>query len=371
MRSERGSKKIIIGILVAALLIGGFGLGLHLIEKRGLNDEQFGDTGDWGSDEEDEELLITLDDTEYVTHDDVDTYLVIGTDAGNENQGEAYSGQLADFLTLLIVDNTTQKYGFVEIDRNSMVDVQVLDDNGEFSAYYNEQICLSRWYGVDEEQRNLNTLAAVSALFGYMDVDNYYAINMADMSAVNDAIGGVTVTIDQDMTSIDPAFVSGATVHLTNDQAEKFLRARMDVGEGTNKERMSRQRQYMQNAYNQVMTQLKENPEYISDMYDSLSGKIEAGEADSNLSVMTNQLIQYESFGIMSIDGKTKMGDTQGDGKEHEEFYADNDSIVAILSSIMDLTSRPIEYDDEDEGEVEDDLEDVVVEETTEEAEEG
>ena len=36
-------------------------------------------------------------------------------------------------------------------------------------------------------------------------------------------------------------------------------------------------------------------------------------------------------------DGETKMGDTQGDGEEHEEFYADRQSIIDTLGKIIDL----------------------------------
>lgn len=341
MKADRRSKrKILTGILIAVLLIAAFGGAIYLLESKGVLDEQFGDSGIWGSGDDDE-ILIALGDTEYVSNDDVDTYLVIGTDAGSSKKGDAYSGRLADYLTLLIVDNTTKKYGFVAIDRNSMVDVQVLDENGEFTDYYNQQICLSRWYGTSEEDRNLNTLAAVSTLLGYMDIDNYYAINMDDMGAVNNAIGGVTVTIQEDLTSVDPAFQSGATVKLSDDQAEKFLRARMDVGGGTNKERMSRQQQYMNSAYKQVMDKVKSDPEYINDAYSKVSDKIETGEGQNSLSQLTNQLMQYENLGIMNIDGTVKLGDTQGDGVEHEEFYADNESIAEILCSIIDLKSRP------------------------------
>ena len=69
MRSSRdGKSKIIIGILAAALLIAAFGVGMYLMEKRGVIDEQFGDTGDWGSDDA-EEILDTLDDMEYTSTD--------------------------------------------------------------------------------------------------------------------------------------------------------------------------------------------------------------------------------------------------------------------------------------------------------------
>ena len=85
------------------------------------------------------------------------------------------------------------------------------------------------------------------------------------------------------------------------------------------------------------MGQLKENPEYVNDLYDSLSDVIEREETGSNLSRMANHIVQYESQGILQIDGKTTTGDTQEDGVEHEEFYADRQSIIDTLGKIMNL----------------------------------
>ena len=52
---------------------------------------------------------------------------------------------------------------------------------------------------------------------------------------------------------------------------------------------------------------------------------------------MANHVVQYESQGILQIDGETKTRDTQGDGEEHEEFYADQQSIIDTLGKIIDL----------------------------------
>lgn len=335
-KNNRNSKrKVILALAVAVLAILLFWLLLKFVFDRTELGDQFGDTGEFGEDEGPIELMFG--DTSYVTEDNLDTYLIIGTDAGGEFVDEKHSGSLADFLALLIIDNTTQKFGIIQIDRNTMVPMGELagfDDDGE---EVQQQLCLAHWYGENDAQRNDNTVLAVSNLFGYLDVDNYYAINMEDMGRVNDAIGGVVVDIDTDMTSIDPEFVEGTSVLLTDDQAEKFLRARMNVGEGTNKERMSRQTQYMQKAYSMVMDQLRENPEYVNDLYDSLSDVIQREERGSDLSRMANHIVQYESVGILQIDGTTKLGDTQDDGIEHEEFYANQQSIISALQKIIDL----------------------------------
>ena len=331
-RNSTSKARIILALIAACLAILLFWLVLRFVVDRGLLDEQFGDSGEWG-DEETEQISLTIGDKDYWTEDLFDTYLMIGTDGGGEDVDEEHQGTLADFLALLIVDNTTKKFGVIQIDRNTMIAMPELTGTEE-----KQQICLSHWYGENDGQRNDNTVMTVSELFGYLDVDNYYAINMEDIGLVNDAIGGVTVDIDTDMTALDPAFVKGASVKLNAEQTEKFLRARMDVGGGTNKERMSRQTQYMQNAYNMVFDQLSENPEYINDIYDQLQGVLQSEERGANLSRMANHIMQYENAGILQIDGETKINDTQDDDIEHEEFYADPESIAEALGKIMNLT---------------------------------
>ena len=337
MRKNRPSKrKIIISIIVALIAILAFWLVLRYIDGRGLLDEKFGNTGGWGDDDI-EETFITIGDKSYSSLDDIDTYLLIGTDGGGDDLGEAYNGDLADFLVLLIVDNTTEKFGFYTIDRNTMTDVATTDENGEMNAIVTEQICLSHWYGLDDEERNFNTVDAVSTLLGVLDIDNYYTINMADINRINEAIGGVTVHIDTDMTEIDPAFRQGEDLLLTGDQAEKFIRARYALKDGTNAARMSRQQQYMENAYAKLINEFREDPGYVNDLYDQLDDCIISDGSAREVSVAVNHMMQYENMGFIKFDGETKINDTLGDGEDHEEFYADPDSIIEGLEKVINF----------------------------------
>ena len=118
MRPDRGSRRrVLIGILIAVMLIALFGAVVYLIEKHGLLDEQFGDSGDWGS-EEVEQYSLELNDREYVSSDDIDAFLVIGKDDPKEGE-TGYNGEMADFLMLVLMDNTTEKYAFYQIDRDT------------------------------------------------------------------------------------------------------------------------------------------------------------------------------------------------------------------------------------------------------------
>jgi anionic cell wall polymer biosynthesis LytR-Cps2A-Psr (LCP) family protein len=157
------------------------------------------------------------------------------------------------------------------------------------------------------------------------------------------------------MTSVDPAFVEGATVHLTGDQAEKFVRARTSLENDTNAARMERQSQYIQNAFSMMLDCMKENPEYISDLYDTLQGAYETDGNGKDISRLTNQIVNYDSMGFNTFEGETKLGDTIDDGLLHEECYVNEASIVEQLSKVIDLREDTSSEDDTeavDEGDV-------------------
>lgn len=344
MNRNRTTKgKIILAVIIAILAILLFWLGLTFITGRLEQDEQFGDTGDWGESDDGYETVLTFADKDYCSNDDVEAYVIAGTDLGGVDQGEGFNGELADFIVVLLIDATTEKFAFYPIDRNTMVDVPVINENGDIQNFAYEQICTSHWYGKDAEQRNQNLMNSVTDALGGLDMSGYYVISMADIAQLNDAIGGVTVDIDEDMTNLDPAFTAGSKVHLDGKQAEHYLRARMNVGDGTNAARMARQQQYMQNAYNMVTDQLRENPAYLSDLYDQLQGKVQSDGNDKRVSVITNKLMSYRNMGIINFKGEVRTGDAINEGKTHEEFYVDESSVLAGLRKVMDIQ----EYDGE------------------------
>lgn len=339
MSNRRRSQKIrlIVSAAAVVVLIGAFALIMHVIEGRMAQRELSGDTGKWGSNKTTGHVL-TIDDTDYVYTDRIRNYLLIGTDgSGDLEYNKGKYGDLADFLVLLTVNDTDQTYGFVQLDRDTITDVDVIDEDGVSRSTSEEQISTAHWYGRNEEERNRNTVSTVSRFFGGLAIDGYYMINMRDIGALNDAVGGVTVTVEDDLTGVDPALKKGAKVKLTGKQAEAYVRARMTVSDGTNVSRMKRQRGYMQSFYSLVMSQMREDANYLNDLYDALSGKILSDQPHSKVSEIANSLYQYESKGILLIDGETTSADTLGDGVIHTEFYPDMDSLLQTMQSLFDV----------------------------------
>ena len=333
-------RNIILTILIALAVLAAMGTGLHLWELHSQQEEQFGDSGDWGKGNTGPKYL-TIGEADYYYTDDVDAYLLIGTDASskadNDVKKKGFDGDLADFLVLVMINNTQEKYAFFQIDRDTITDVPVLDEKGESTGTYPEQICTAHWYGQNEDQRNKNTIDTVSYVFGGLKIKGAYVLNMKDIAAVNHAIGGVVVDIETDMTNVDPEFKKGASVLLDDKQAEKFVRARMDVGKGTNKERMARQRQYMQKVYNLVLSQIRENPDYFDELYAELDGHVDSTMQASEVSRIANRFDQFESLGIIQPVGESKSADTLLDGVRHSEFYPDYVKLAEQMAKVMDL----------------------------------
>ncbi len=190
----------------------------------------------------------------YYERKDVSTILVIGTDQTVTTQRvSSRSGGQADFLMLLVLDNRAHEVRMLNIDRDTMTSVQVYGILGEKVNRSLLQICLSHAYGNTEQESCENTIDAVSMMLGGIGIDDYISLDLGNIGRFNNALGGVTVTLeDDDLAPLDPAMVKGAKLKLTDEQAELLVHSRMSVGDGTNDSRMRRQEIYLRGAVSNI-----------------------------------------------------------------------------------------------------------------------
>ena len=204
------------------------------------------------------------------------TSLLIGYDhdaegALEELHGYSHGGQ-ADFLLLVQLDHRSEKIRMLQIDRDTMTAVHMMDDLGTRRGAFTLQICLAHAFGSTREENNANTVRAVEDLLKISgdgdgaQIDWYLAMDISGISRLNDLLGGVTVNLEDDLSALDPAMTPGATLRLTGEQAERFCRGRYGVGDQTNASRMRRQRQYMAAAGETLMAKLREDPDFANDL---------------------------------------------------------------------------------------------------------
>lgn len=215
---------------------------------------------------------ITYKNETYVKKGNLETYLIAGIDApGKVEKVTEYDGTgQCDVLAVIVRDRSTDQCKLLSIDRNTITAVKSLDNDGTYLDTTDIQISLAHAMGFDQQVRAENTVDAVSHLLGDQTIDGYAMVNMGAIQVVNDMVGGVTVTIEDDFSDIDPSMKKGETVTLMGEQAEKYVRNRKDVADGTNQNRMNRQSTYEEAFKPAFRSKCAENSKFPLEVYHAM-----------------------------------------------------------------------------------------------------
>ena len=331
-RRRRLSRAAIAVVLVcAALLYAGVLLGIRTVGSRLERADAPEPVGSLdGRFASDELSLRYADRTWTYRKRELTNLLLIGVDWAEMHSPASsgrYAGQ-ADFLLLVTFDKKNKIVSMLQIDRDTMTDVRVYSPFGDYTGVRETQICLSYAYGATAEENCENTVWAVGRLLGNIPIDGYMALDMSGITALNDALGGVTVTLEEDFSSLDPQMVKDATITLQGKQAETFVRGRTGVGDGTNAARMRRQEAFMQKAADLIAEGLERDPGFAGTLLDSLSSHI-------TMNITRGWLINkaYESGGYMRTDMQTLAGSHTIGADGFTEFHADMDALNDLLTA--------------------------------------
>lgn len=265
----------------------------------------------------------------YKEKKNIDSYLFIGIDSfGEPSKADSYiNNDQADVLMLVVVDHDLKQYSILQINRDTMAEVTIIGATGDNLGTGVTQIAFSHTYGSGLNDSCEYTVQAVSTLLMDSEIDHYISLSMDSIGIINDSVGGVKVKIPYDMTSKDPSFTEGAEVTLNAAQAELFVRSRMGLEEPTNTSRMERQLTYLNAWRGLAISKMNADPGFALNFIGDLSDYMVTDMDLSKLSDLSSYLSEYESLGIIKIDGDSR------DGEMYKEFYAYDTSIKeAILS---------------------------------------
>ena len=233
----------------------------------------------------------------------ITTLLIAGidkTDTSADRVSNTYrNGGQADFLMLVAIDHTDKQICQLQIDRDTMTDVVTLGIFGNETGTRNMQICLSHAFGKTPADNARYTIRAVQNLLEGIEIDDYYIVNYTAVPVLNDLLGGVTVHMDYDMTSVHPGWQKGLDITLHGQEAEDFVRSRMTVGAGTNEERMVRQNEFMRKAFSRMSERIKADTSFADTLVKSLR---EIAETNLTARELTNELSQAVGYEILPVD---------------------------------------------------------------------
>lgn len=341
-----------IAALVLVLLVGGgFGAFLYLKAEGRKSLMQSASTAapDLGDMQEDSGT-VSYNGKRYKYNEDMINILCMGIDqytgeiaetaseAGAEDLAEngetestavtGESGQ-ADTIFLLALNTKDNTMTVKGISRDTMTAVKTYDHQGNYLGENTNHLGLAYAFGDGGAQSGELMTGAVSKLMYDLPIHGYAAIRLDAIQKINDSVGGVTVTLPEDMVLGGQSYQAGTTVLLEGVQAQNFVQSRDVQTAGSNNLRMERQKLYLLSFVDEARAALKKHPTLAADLYKSLTAdmvtSIGLDEAVYLASLLPD--ISFSLDDISMLAGETKKGAV------YEEFYLDED---ALLETIFD-----------------------------------
>lgn len=255
--------------------------------------------------------------------------LFMGLDNNAEMQQENVpgGGAQADCILLISLDKEHNTTNVLQISRDSMTDVDIYDVNGNYYTTIRSQIATQYAYGNGAKNSCWAMKKTVSEFLYELPIDGYIALDIAAVSKINDVLGGVTITVQEDYTRVDPAFKKGATLTLTGSQAEKYVRYRDISITGDNNFRMRRQVQYIPALFQTFREKTKNSRDEIEHLYTEISSYVTTDLSVDELNNMAGYFWNEED--VYYVEGESVPGE------EFEEFHVDDKRLKDMIMKMF------------------------------------
>ena len=333
LRVRKGIAAVLAGVLVVLVVL--------LLIRRWEEGEELPTTSQSESSEasasaEDREITY-VNGQAYAFKEDLETGLLMGVDKFEGDTPEGYlNNQQADFLLLLVMDESTQTCTPIQLNRDTMTEIQILGVTGEPAGTFTGQLALAHTYGSGQEDSCENQVLAVSNLLYGMEIDHYVSLTMDGVAILNDLVGGVTVEVLDDFSGIDDTLVQGETVTLYGQHALTYVRARGSLEDSTNLHRMERQRQYLAGLQEQVKKAAQSDSNFSLDALLQVNEYMVSDCTVNQLSDLINSMVTYEIEDIRTTQGEAQVGE------EYMEFTVDEDALQQLVLEVFyDAVDQP------------------------------
>lgn len=288
----------------------------------------------------DDGRTIVYEGKTYAFNEDVACVAFIGV---NYNYEERTMHSMGDAIDLIALDTSTGKLSVIGVSRDTIADVNVYSDEGSSIGIDKRQLAYAYFYGDVAKSTNggANTASALSRLFYGLPVKYYFALNLDALMALNDAIGGVTLTSSMDFTSLENGEISaGDTVTLHGKEVEQYVRFReQDVNGNTG--RMKRQQEYISAFLEQIIPAIKKDLpslSLVSNLYDIVransESNLELPEIIYLASELANKLKSTSEIDYIILEGTAK------EGEEYTEFWVDEKN---VMETMLKVFYRPVD----------------------------
>lgn len=326
MKKKRSFHKFLLRCILLALVLVILYSGLRVLESTVLHPEK-STAGQTST------KTIIRDGVEYFPRQDVTVMMVLGIDKYGPVEPSNYyrNNGSADSIMLLVFDETAKNCTVLYLNRDTMLDMDVLGVRGEYAGTYYGQLALAHTYGTGLEDSCLNMKSTLMKFIHGLTIDYYVAMNMDVIPILNDAVGGVTVTVTDDFSKVNPSITMGELT-LQGDQVIDYVRTRKDVGDQKNVTRMARQREYVDGFLEKLFVKEHKDMEFMLNLYESVAPYIVTDCSVETLHSMIERYCNFEILGAVTPEGDNRIEDG------HYAFYTDEEKLDQL---IVELFYRP------------------------------
>ncbi len=336
---------IILGVIASLVAVSAIVIAVMIGKgKAGLYERSKGKTANIQSDNSvDESDGIKMQDN-WITHkgkiyeynDEILTFYVMGIDKKSVDDDSAITMGQSDANFLITLNPKTKEMNVIAINRDTMIDLVVYDYGGSYVETRRGQLALQHAYGRNDVESAEHQMNAISQLFYGIPINGYVSLKLESIPVINDSVGGVTVTCNEDLTEKNSQLYEGATVNLVGNMAYDFVQERTKTYEGARR-RLERQKIYIKSFVETAKTKIKGgNLTLIYDLYNALSSymctNLTVDQAAYLASIAKDY--KFDMNNIRSLEGETVQGE------RYEEFNVDDeylqDLIVEIFYSEVD-----------------------------------
>lgn len=287
--------------------------------------------------EDDEDIWqedwIKYDGKIYAYNKEIMTFLVMGIDKNSDvmEMEEGTDGGQADALFLAVLNSEDKTIRVVGINRNTMTDIDIYGNDGNYVRTIKAQIAVQHGFGNGMEESCEYQQNAVQKLLYNLPIHGYAAVNMSAISTINDAVGGVEVTVLEDLTRKDINLVKGERVHLMGESAFWYVKYRDINVFGSADMRLERQKQYLKSFIAAAKRAAKQDMSSVMELYQAIMPQMVTNISLDEVAYLAPMMIEYrfDEDGFYTLEGETVQGE------RFEEFYPDEEALIRLILDVF------------------------------------
>lgn len=256
------------------------------------------------------------------------TFLLLGVDI-RQSDVEAGTNKIgqSDAIMLAVLDTVTKSVNIISFPRDIMVDNAYTDIDLRDQV----QATLVYAYAGGGQAGCLAMEKAVSAACYGLPLHGYAELPLLAIPELNDAVGGVTVTMDEDLTALNPAFVQGQTLLLQGDLATEYLHCRDIYQAQSSLGRTNRHKQYAAGYISAFRSAWKKQPLLPVKLWHIL---MDYGESDLSMAEICYLVWNFRDIALEDVSVSTLNVHVAKDGN-YEEYYLEDSLVQKTLVDLL------------------------------------